>query len=218
LRLSSLEPGDLTPALLDVLRDHAAVVPHFHLPLQSGSDVLLRRMNRQYGRQDFLEMAARVGAAFDRPAITTDIIVGFPGETDEEFERTVEVAKQVRFIHVHAFSYSPRPKTAAARWTKEYVRGPIVNQRIDRLRELSTKHSLEFRRRFVGETVEVLVERPSNEEREMEALAGYQHGRCERYFAVHFEGAGLRPGTLARMRVDQVTPTRTFGTLLEAAQ
>jgi MiaB/RimO family radical SAM methylthiotransferase len=216
LRMSSLEPGDLTEGLIDVLRSHRQVVPHFRLPLQSGSDALLRRMNRQYGRQDFLEMAARVNAAFDRPAITTDIIVGFPGETDDEFERTVEVVEQVGFIHVHAFSYSPRPKTAAARWTKDHVRGPIVNRRIDRLRELAAHHSLEFRRRFLGETVEVLVERPSSNEREMEALVGYQHGRCERYFAVHFESAGLRPGTLARVRVDRVTPTRTFGTLLEA--
>jgi MiaB/RimO family radical SAM methylthiotransferase len=218
LRLSSLEPGDLTEELIRVLRDHRQVVPHFHLPLQSGSDALLRRMNRQYGRADFLEMTARVEAAFDRPSITPDIIVGFPGETDGEFERTLEVVEQVRFIHIHAFSYSPRPKTAAARWTKDYVRGPIVNQRIDRLRELSSVHSLEFRRRFVGEVVEVLVEQPSSDEMEMEALAGFQHGRCERYFAVHFESTRLPPGTLARVRVDRVTPTRTFGTLLEAAR
>jgi MiaB/RimO family radical SAM methylthiotransferase len=218
LRMSSLEPGDLTEDLIEAFRAHPQVVPHFHLPLQSGSDALLRRMNRQYGRHDFLEMAARVEAAFDRPAITTDIIVGFPGESDAEFERTLEVVERVRFIHIHAFSYSPRPKTAAARWTKEYVRGPIVNQRIDRLRELSSAHSLEFRRRFVGETVEVLVERPSGDEREMEVLAGYQHGRCERYFAVHFESERLTPGTLARVRIDRATPTRTFGTLLEGAR
>jgi threonylcarbamoyladenosine tRNA methylthiotransferase MtaB len=214
LRLSSLEPGDLTEDLLAVLRASPRVVPHFHLPLQSGSDRLLRRMNRQYGREEFLEMAERVKGAFDRPAITTDIIVGFPGEDDEEFERTVEVVREVGFLHIHAFSYSPRPKTAAARWTKEHVRGPVVNERINRLGALATEYSLEFRRRFVGETVEVLVERASTEEREMEALAGYQHGRCERYFAVHFQSDGLPPGTLARVKVDRVTPTRTFGTLV----
>ena len=114
LRLSSLEPGDLTEELIEVLKRHPQVVPHFHLPLQSGSDVLLKRMNRQYGRDDFLRMAEQVKEAFDRPAITTDIIVGFPGESAEEFERTVEVAERVGFIHIHAFSYSPRPKTAAS--------------------------------------------------------------------------------------------------------
>ena len=225
LRLSSLEPGDLTDELLTTLRSHRQVVPHFHLPLQSGSDVLLRRMNRQYGRRDYLEMIERLEGAFDEPAITTDVIVGFPGETDEEFARTVEVVDRARFIHIHAFSYSPRPKTAAARWTKDHVRGLVVNRRIDELRERAAGHSLAFRRKFVGRTVELLVERPTAAEREIELMAGYQHGRCERYFAVHFEGSsegsgfrvqgsGLRPGTLARVRVDRVTGTRTFGTLV----
>jgi tRNA A37 methylthiotransferase MiaB len=172
-------------------------------------------MNRQYNRDDFLRMADQVKSAFDRPAITTDIIVGFPGETADEFERTVEVVNQVGFIHIHAFSYSPRPKTAAARWNKELIRGPVVNQRIQHLQELSSVYSADFRRQFLGEAVEVLVERPSSEEREMQTLTGYQHGRCERYFAVHFEGASLLPGARAQVRIDRVTATRTFGTLLE---
>jgi len=216
LRLSSLEPGDLTDELITVLKKHPQVVPHFHLPLQSGSDALLRKMNRQYTREDFLQMANQVKSAFDRPAITTDIICGFPGETAEEFERTLEVVNQVGFIHIHAFSYSPRPKTAAARWTKDQIHGPIVNQRINRLQELSAAYSAEFRRQFLGEIVEVLVERPSTEEREMQTLAGYQHGRCERYFAVHFESSSLAPGARAKVRIDRVTTTRTFGTLMEA--
>jgi tRNA A37 methylthiotransferase MiaB len=126
----------------------------------------------------------------------------------------VEVVDRVGFIHVHAFSYSPRPRTAAARWTKDQVRGPVVNERIDRLRELSAKQSLAFRRGFIGQTVEVLVERASGEEEEGESLAGYQHGRSERYFPVHFASAGLPPGTPARVRLDRATPTRTFGTLV----
>ena len=128
-----LEPGDLTDELLDVLTRHRQVVPHFHLPLQSGSDTLLRWMNRQYRRDDFLRMLDRVRAAFDRPALTTDVIVGFPGETDQEFERTMEVVDYAGFIHVHAFSFSPRPGTVAARWTNDFVRGPVVNDRIERL-------------------------------------------------------------------------------------
>jgi tRNA A37 methylthiotransferase MiaB len=115
LRLSSLEPGDLTADLLTVLKSHPHVVPHFHLPLQSGSERLLRRMNRQYTRDDFVRMIDAVNAAFDRPALTTDIIVGFPGESDAEFSRTLDLVDRARFIHIHAFSYSPRPRTAAAR-------------------------------------------------------------------------------------------------------
>jgi threonylcarbamoyladenosine tRNA methylthiotransferase MtaB len=218
LRLSSLEPGDLTEELIDVLKGHRQVVPHFHLPLQSGSNLLLRRMNRQYGRDDFLRMAEQVKGAFDRPAMTTDIIVGFPGETAEEFERTVEVVQNVGFIHIHAFSYSPRPKTAAARWTREAVCGPVVNERINRLGELSVAYSLKFRRQFIGEVVEVLVERASGDEGEMQVLSGYQHGRCERYFSVHFESHELLPGAKARVRIDRVTATRTFGTLMEGGR
>jgi threonylcarbamoyladenosine tRNA methylthiotransferase MtaB len=124
LRLSSMEPGDITDDLLAVLRSHEQVVPHFHLPLQSGSDAILRRMNRQYGRDDFLRMVRRLTDAFDRPAITTDIIVGFPGETDDEFAATLDVVDRVRFIHTHAFSYSPRPGTAAARWARDFAAGP----------------------------------------------------------------------------------------------
>ena len=118
------------------------VVPHFHLPLQSGSDPILRRMNRQYTRGDFLRMIDRVHATYDRPAITTDIIVGFPGEMDVEFAQTLDIVNRVRFIHTHAFSFSPRPGTAAARWQKDFVRGPIVNQRIDLLNELARQGEL----------------------------------------------------------------------------
>jgi threonylcarbamoyladenosine tRNA methylthiotransferase MtaB len=215
LRLSSLEPGDLSPELIGVVKSHKQVVPHFHLPLQSGSDHLLRRMNRQYSSGDFLEMVDAVHAAFDRPALTTDIIVGFPGETDEEFNKTLEVVDRAKFIHIHAFSYSPRPKTAAARWTRDYVRGPIVNARIDELRRRADGHSFQYRKQFEGQTVELLVERPSAEERDVDALAGFQHGRCERYFAVHFEADRSRVGELLTVRVERVTGHRTIGTVQE---
>ena len=210
LRLSSLEPGDLTGELLATLRDHAQVVPHFHLPLQSGSDAILRRMNRQYGRDDFLRMVDRVRGAFDRPALTTDVIVGFPGEDDDAFRRTVEVVDYAAFIHVHAFAYSPRPGTAAARW-RGRPNGTVAGERIEELRRRATTHDLAFRRRFIGETVEVMVEQDG----EAGGAAGpTPHGRCERYFDVAFDHDGVRPGDLARVRVDEVTPLSTRGTCL----
>ena len=207
LRFSSLEPGDLTRELLDVMRSHAQCVPHFHLPLQSGSDAMLRRMNRQYARDDFLRMVDDVNQCFDRPAVTTDVIVGFPGETGAEFARTLEVVDRVRFVHVHAFSYSPRPNTAAARWAKDFVRGPVVNERIDVLNERARRWSFEFRKQFAGETVELLVEGGSDD-------ATTRHGRCERYFGVHFESTGVQTGQLVRVRIDRVTPLRTWGTVV----
>ncbi len=114
IRLSSLEPGDLDDDLLQTLRSHPQVVPHFHLPVQSGSSAVLRKMNRQYTRDDFLRLLDRIDLAFDRPALTSDIIVGFPGETDADFQQTLEVVNRARFIHMHVFPFSPRPGTAAA--------------------------------------------------------------------------------------------------------
>jgi threonylcarbamoyladenosine tRNA methylthiotransferase MtaB len=213
LRLSSLEPGDLTAELLAVLRSHPAVMPHFHLPLQSGSDLLLRRMNRQYTRDDFMHMIDRVKVAFDRPALTTDVVVGFPGETDAEFERTVEVVRAAGFIHVHAFPYSPRPGTAAARWTKQFVRGPVVNERIERLRIIGQEQSLAFRSTFVGETVEVIVERDANEQADQTPV---RHGRCERYFSVELDNVMAQPGDAVLASVAAVTAERTFGVAIDA--
>lgn len=211
LRLSSLEPGDLTDELLAMLVLHPQVVPHFHLPLQSGSDTLLRRMNRQYTRADFLAMIERVRAAFDRPALTTDVVVGFPGETAQAFEETVGVVRQAGFIHVHAFPYSPRPGTAAARWSGQFVRGPVVNQRIALLNELGAEQSLRFRETFLGQTVRVIVER----DREG-SLPNFRQGRCERYFPVQFNDAQCQPGDLISVEITSVSNEATFGRRIAA--
>jgi tRNA A37 methylthiotransferase MiaB len=153
-------------------------------------------------------MIDRVRATFDRPALTTDVIVAFPGETDAEFLRTLEVVDHAGFIHVHAFPYSPRPSTAAARWTTQFVPGPVANERITQLRTRSDDFSLRFRKQFVGETVEVLVERDGPD---TTAVVASPHGRSERYFDVHFDRAAVLPGDFARVRIDRVTPQRTHG-------
>lgn len=207
LRLSSLEPGDLTPSLLSTLRSHEQVVPHFHLPLQSGSPRLLRRMNRQYTRDDYLRMLDDIHRSFDRPALTTDVIVGFPGETDEEFQKTADVVERAAFIHVHAFSYSPRPQTAAARWRKVFVQGQVVNERIERLANMGRVNSYAFRQRFLGETVRLLVETASEDD-------CTRHGRSERYFDVTVSARGIETGQFIRARITHVTPEQTLGEVL----
>ncbi|MFQ5413203.1 MAG: MiaB/RimO family radical SAM methylthiotransferase [Phycisphaerae bacterium] len=160
LRLSSLEPGDLDDALLSVLADREPCVPHLHLPLQSGSPAVLRRMNRQYTLDAYLAMIDRVRRALDTPAITTDIIVGFPGETDAEFDASVEVARhgRVGFCKIHAFPFSPRDGTAAARWGKSFVPAGVVKDRMRRIAEVGRAGSLAFRRGLVGRIERVLVE------------------------------------------------------------
>ncbi|MHC4426187.1 MAG: tRNA (N(6)-L-threonylcarbamoyladenosine(37)-C(2))-methylthiotransferase MtaB, partial [Planctomycetota bacterium] len=114
IRLSSLEPADVTPRLLDTFCKHRNIMPHLHLSLQSASDSVLKKMCRQYRVDEFREKVESIKSRLDRPAITTDIIVGFPGETDVDFEQTVDLAKNVGFAKMHVFSFSPRKGTAAA--------------------------------------------------------------------------------------------------------
>ncbi len=221
LRLSSLEPGDATPELIETLRSFPQVVPHFHLPLQSGSADILRKMNRQYSADDYRRMIDNIRAAFDRPAITTDVIVGFPGETDEDFAATTEMARYAQFLHVHAFPFSPREGTAAARWKRQMIPQRIVTERMNQLQQLSDELSLQFRSQFVGESVELLVEHPNSSDVPESAAwlqTGVQHGRCERYFAVHFESPVDLTGKLVRVRIERVTAQRTVGSLLEPAR
>ena len=228
LRLSSLEPGDVDDALLEVLATSGCCVPHLHLPLQSGSSRLLRRMNRQYTRDQYMDMVERVHRALDRPAISTDIIVGFPGETETDFQASIEVARSTGFCKIHAFPFSPRPGTAAARWSKTYVHSTEVRERMRRMAEVERECALDFRRRFIGEVERVIVENPCGPPddaggrqgrstfQDGDSLSIY-HGRADRYFEIHFESdAGHHAGDLVDVRVDRVTPTRTHGTAVEA--
>ncbi|UCE61202.1 MAG: MiaB/RimO family radical SAM methylthiotransferase [Phycisphaerales bacterium] len=240
LRLSSLEPGDVDDSLLEVLASHANCVPHLHLPLQSGSQDVLRHMNRQYTLDEFTSMIDRVKAALDRPAITTDIIVGFPGETEADFEASLEVARYAGFPKVHAFPFSPRNGTAAVRWSEQFVNPSVVRERMHRLADVERECSLAFRRRFIGQAERVLVE----DEAEACPTGGlptrsrggrraelaqhpdpgpdstcrqtfpHHHGRSDRYFEVHFEAVGVNPGDLVFVRIDQVDLRETRGTLL----
>lgn len=214
LRLSSLEPGDVGQELLEVLAAHDNCVPHLHLPLQSGSPRILRRMNRQYTLEDFLAMIDRVTSVLDRPAISTDILVGFPGETEDDFEQTLQVAREVGFCKIHAFPFSPREGTAAGRWNSEFVDGRIVRRRMQRLRQLERETARRFEEQFVGSVERVLVEGNHGETGED---ASVLHGHADRYFQVCFEvevGSRLRPGDVAWVRIERVAPGRVHGTLV----
>ncbi|UCG59380.1 MAG: tRNA (N(6)-L-threonylcarbamoyladenosine(37)-C(2))-methylthiotransferase MtaB [Phycisphaerales bacterium] len=176
IRLSSLEPADVTPRLLDTFCKHRNIMPHLHLSLQSGSDAVLRRMCRQYTADEFRLTTELIEARLDRPAITTDIIVGFPGETEADFEQTVMLAEEVEFAKIHVFAFSPRKGTAAAKM-QDAVPNRVVKERSGRLRELDAQLQRRFRERFIGETAEVLLENKN----------GQVSGRSERYFLVHLK-------------------------------
>jgi len=195
LRLSSLEPADVTDRMLEVFKNHTNLVPHLHLSLQSGSARILKRMARQYKIDQFLEIIDRIKTTLDRPAITTDIIVGFPGETDEDFEQTLDIAHRVEFAKIHVFSYSIRKNTPAARLEPK-VPADVIRRRSHYLQSLDIEFQSRFRRQFIGQDVEVLVENPRP-----------PMGRCERYFMVNLsdlpDAAKLRKGQLVRLRLSQ---------------
>ena len=174
IRLSSLESGDVTDELLDVICRHRNIMPHLHLPLQSGSQKILTKMCRQYNIAEFLDTIQRVRARLDRPAITTDIIVGFPGETDEDFQQTYDFAKKVGFSKIHVFSFSPRKNTPAAKMHPA-IDPQTIKQRSKRLRNLDARLQKKFHDQFIGRTVPVLIEKVDDD-----GLTAT--GRCERYF------------------------------------
>lgn len=166
VRLSSLEAAEVRDDLVQALARHPRICPHLHLCLQSGSDRILKKMKRRYSRAGFLERCRRIRAALDRPAFSTDVIIGFPGESAEDFEATCSALREVGFCKVHVFSYSPRQGTPAAEM-KETVPPPVVARRREALRRLERELAREYQRSLVGRTLDVLVEtadavRPGN--------------------------------------------------------
>jgi len=182
IRLSSLEPTDVTPRLIEVFCKHRPIMPHLHLSLQSGSDAVLRRMCRQYTTGEFREKIDMLKSRLDRPAITTDIIAGFPGETDSDFQKTIDLAKEVGFAKMHIFAFSPRKGTAAA-VMQGALDNRVIKKRSQILRELDIELGTAYRQQFVGEVAEILVENDS----------GQVCGRSERYFMVYLNGKGNKP-------------------------
>ncbi|MGA1980815.1 MAG: MiaB/RimO family radical SAM methylthiotransferase [Sedimentisphaerales bacterium] len=206
LRVSSLEPGDISEELLDVFCAHKNIMPHIHLSVQSGSEKILRRMCRPYSAGELREKIAMIKSRLDRPAITCDIIVGFPGETEEDFEETVELSKWAGFSKIHVFPFSARAGTAAAKM-KEKIQPKVVKIRAEILRRLGDELALKFREQFVGETVEVLLE-------DTEPMSGH----CERYFLVQVTKDCRLPIVDCRFNKNQIVKVRITDNQNEGAE
>ena len=159
IRLGSLEPRIMTEPFVRGLASVEKLCPHFHLSLQSGCDETLKRMNRRYDTQEFRACCERLRAAFDQPALTTDVMVGFPGETEEEFARTVAFLEEIRFYEMHVFKYSRRKGTRADRMEGQ-IPEPVKTQRSEALLKLTKEQSRAYRQRLLGATAEVLMEEP----------------------------------------------------------
>lgn len=160
IRLGSLEPRIITREFAEGLKALPKVCPHFHLSLQSGCDDTLKRMNRHYLASEYYEKVELLRQIYDMPAITTDVIVGFPGETEEEFEITRAFLEKVDFYEMHVFKYSRRQGTNAAKM-KDQVKDEIKTERSNILLSLEREQSRRFRQHFIGRTVEVLMEEPA---------------------------------------------------------
>jgi tRNA-2-methylthio-N6-dimethylallyladenosine synthase len=209
IRFTTSNPYNLTRRLIHAIRDLPKVCEYFHLPLQSGSNRVLERMNRGYTREAYLALIDELRAAVPDIALSTDVIVGFPGETEEEFVATLEMVERVGYDNVFAFRYSPRPGTPAATMADQ-IPAEVKASRNSRLLAVAERAAAARSRRLHGQTVEVLVDGRSKK-REIE-MSG--RTRCNR--VVNFDGEGrVSIGDLVPVRVTDVLPHSLRGTLAE---
>src|SRR5581483_12358040 len=192
IRFTSPHPKDFRAPVIAAMAGCAAVCEHAHLPLQSGSTRILRAMRRTYSRERFVSLAADLRAAIPDLALTTDIIVGFPGETEADFEQTIDAVREVGFDGAFTFVYSPRAGTEAAAMADQ-VPEAAKRERIERLIDVVQQVALERNEQRVGLVEEVLVEGPSRTDPSL------LRGRTRRNTTVNFSGAAV-PGDLVRVR------------------
>ncbi len=204
IRYTSPHPKDMRE---DVIRAHAelpSLCEHIHLPLQSGSSTILKAMRRTYDRRRYLDRVALIREHVPDVSLTTDIIVGFPGESEQDFEETLEVVEEVRYDSAFTFIFSPRRGTSAAELTDGLVPHEVKVERMERLVEAVQRHARERAQRFVGRTMEVLVEGPSRTDPER------LRGRTRHNKAVNFTGLAV-PGELTRVRIDAASSQTLSG-------
>jgi len=194
VRYTSPHPKDLRPETVEAMASVPTVCEHLHLPLQAGSDRVLAAMHRGYTAERYLQKLAAARAAVPDLAVTTDLIVGFPGETDDDFERTLEVVAEAEYDSAYTFIFSPRPGTEAAAWTERFVDPDVVAERFERLKVVVERSARGKHAARVGRTEEVLVEGPSKKD------AAVLTGRTRQNKLVHFAGA-LAPGTYADVHI-----------------
>ncbi len=191
IRLSSLEPEMITDEEIEKLRAIGTLCPHFHLSLQSGSDTVLKRMNRKYDTERYRHVADRLRGAFPNCSVTTDIIVGFPEETDEEFLQTVDFVREMGFAKVHVFPYSLRKGTIAA--VMKQVPPSVRTDRVKMLTAAAKETELRFCDKQRGTVQTVLIEKPQS--------AQYSHGFTENYTPARLYGAEIERHTLVRTEI-----------------
>ena len=210
IRFTSPHPKDFRRPVIEAMAECAAVCEHAHLPLQSGSTRVLKAMRRTYSRERYLKLAGELRAAIPDLALSTDIIVGFPGETEDDFRETLEVVEEVGFDSAFTFVYSPRAGTDAAAMTDQ-IPDEVKRERIERLVELVQRIAAERNESRVGLIEEVLVEGPSRTD------PSYLRGRTRRNTTVNFVG-DAQAGELVDVRIERATSTTLGGSQFDAAR
>ena len=195
IRLGSLEPGIITEEFADAISGLPKICPHFHLSLQSGCDATLKRMNRRYTSAEYYEKCRILRKYFDNPALTTDVIVGFPGETEEEFQESLAFVDKVDFYETHIFKYSKREGTKAARM-EDQIDEQVKAQRSAAMIELGLKKKEAYERSFIGKTVEVLVE-----EDEVYEGKTVQAGHTKEYIKIALESEENLKNTIVKVQI-----------------
>ncbi len=204
VRFTSPHPAEFTDDVIDAMAETPNICPTLHMPLQSGSDRMLRAMRRSYRAERYLGIIDRVRAAIPHAAITTDLIVGFPGETEADFQATLDVVERARFASAFTFQYSKRPGTPAAELDGQ-VPKHVVAERYQRLIELQERVSLEENTALIGRTVELLV---ATGEGRKDAATARMSGRARDGRLVHFNPGGLqiRPGDVVTTTITGAAP------------
>lgn len=197
LRLSSLDVSEITPKIIDDFKKYDKLMPHIHLSLQSGSESVLKRMKRNYTKDEYLEKIATLRDIRPDIAITTDIIAGFPGETDEEWNETVEFAKKCEFAEIHVFPYSSRKGTAAANM-KGQIDPATKEQRVKELLAVSRSLRNEYEKKFYGKEVEVLFE-------DYDETEGYSYGHTGNYLLVKQKSSASMHDIFAKIVYDEAS-------------
>ena len=192
IRLGSLEPRVITEEFAKTLSSSKKICPHFHLSLQSGCDTVLKRMNRKYTTQEYYDKCCILRKYFNNPAITTDVIVGFPGETDEEFAKTYEFLKEIDFYRLHVFKYSPRRGTVAEKMPNQ-IDGNKKEERSNKLIELSNNTENKHNKNYIDKTVKVLFE---------EFEDGFFKGHTTNYMMVKVAGSEEQLGKFVNKILD----------------
>ncbi|NIO48653.1 MAG: tRNA (N(6)-L-threonylcarbamoyladenosine(37)-C(2))-methylthiotransferase MtaB [Candidatus Aminicenantes bacterium] len=203
LRLSSLDPRFLSPSLIEHITTSEKVCPHFHLSLQSGSEDILHRMGRKVRIEDYKKILVCLREKSPRASLGADIIVGFPGETEEDFSQTYRFLEQSPLTYFHVFSYSPRPRTAAAPWPQ--VNGNVKKRRARLLRDLSRRKNTNFRRLFAGKECEAIVIK--NRKAGAEVLTS-------NYFKVFVPSCPHDEGKEVRVKITKVDTGKTTGQIV----